>query len=125
MSEASVMGVSRASSTAGMCRMSSVESTITSWWSVRRRPDTSRAKDSSLKPVSNPTENVLTGSGWIAAISETTMEESSPPERKAPTGTSATIRRRTESVSRASSCASASAGSDAGWPGSAPNERSQ
>ena len=45
---------------------------------------------------------VRTGVALCCCISATTMLESTPPERKAPTGTSATMRAATESDSTAS-----------------------
>ena len=68
-----------------------------------------RANGSSLKRSSSkPIENVLTGSRGSSAIAATTADESTPPERKAPSGTSAIIRRRTAAriASRISSCSS-------------------
>src|SRR5215208_7544631 len=53
-------------------------------------------------------ENVFTGRSLWACINATTVDESIPPERKAPRGTSATIRRRTASRSRVSRCSTAS-----------------
>ena len=46
--------------------------------------------------------NVRTGFGLCCCIKATTMLESTPPERKAPTGTSATMRAATESDSTVS-----------------------
>ena len=74
------------------------------------RSATRRARGSSFTASSaNPIEKVLTGSRDCSAIAATTAEESIPPERKAPTGTSATRRRPTaaRSDSRIRSCSSA------------------
>src|SRR5215217_8136061 len=54
-------------------------------------------------------ENVFTGRSLWACINATTVDESTPPERKAPRGTSATIRSRTASRSKVSRCSAASA----------------
>ncbi len=53
-------------------------------------------------------ENVRIGRVDCACISATTSDESIPPERNAPRGTSATMRSDTERWSNASSCAIAS-----------------
>ena len=53
-------------------------------------------------------EQVLTGSSDRPAMVATTALESTPPERKAPSGTSEIMRRRTDSRSRATSSAQAS-----------------
>ena len=55
-----------------------------------------------------PIVNVFTGTPVAFCISATTSEESMPPERKAPSGTSEIIRLRTESPRRPSSSSSAS-----------------
>ena len=53
-----------------------------------------RAWGSSSNPWwSKPIENVRTGSADCCAIAATTAEESIPPERKAPSGTSEIMRR--------------------------------
>jgi hypothetical protein len=57
---------------------------------------------------SKPIENVFTGRDDSDCISATTVLESMPPERKAPTGTSESIWSRTASVSRFSSSSTAS-----------------
>ena len=56
---------------------------------------TRRACGSSSKAsCSKPIENVLTGRDEASAIAATTAEESIPPDRNAPSGTSATMRLR-------------------------------
>ena len=74
-------------------------------------------------------ENVFTGRVLCACISATTVEELIPPERNAPSGTSAIIRSLTESRSSASSRSIASFASGAGslraCPASATLRRSQ
>ena len=65
--------------------------------STRRTPDRE-----------NAIEQVLTGSALTPAIIATTALESTPPERNAPSGTSAIIRSRTDSRRRSTSSASAS-----------------
>src|SRR5438093_12672564 len=60
--------------------------------------------------------NVLTGRGLCACINATTREESIPPERKAPNGTSATICWATDSRDNATSRSLASSSSPSnGW----------
>ena len=59
-------------------------------------------------------EKVFTGRVLCACIRATTVEESIPPERNAPSGTSAIIRSLTESRSSASSRSTASFSSGAG-----------
>ena len=54
--------------------------------------------------------NVFTGRGLDFCIKATIADESMPPERKAPNGTSATIRERTELVSKPSRFSIASSG---------------
>ena len=61
--------------------------------------------------------NVFTGRGLWACIRATIVEESIPPERKAPSGTSATIWRPTASRSSASSRSVASASVPIEWRG--------
>src|SRR6266704_948007 len=56
-----------------------------------------------------PIENVRTGSADCACIKAAIVEESIPPERKTPSGTSATIRIFTAARSKVSSCSTASA----------------
>jgi hypothetical protein len=57
-----------------------------------------RAYFSSLSSASGkPMEKVFTGRVESVAMSATTVDESTPPDRKAPSGTSATMRRRTAS----------------------------
>ncbi len=71
--------------------------TSNSRWSVRNARAASRAYSLSLNRSSrNEIENVL--AGRIPLMIPTTMEESMPPERNAPTGTSATSRFRTARV---------------------------
>ncbi len=71
---------------------------------------TLRAYFSSLKSCSsNPIENVLTGAELSCAIRATTVDESTPPDRNAPNGTSEIILRRVDSrmmrvVSSIASC---------------------
>ena len=61
-----------------------------------KRSATSRACGSSLySSWVKPIENVRTGSDDCSAIAATTVEESTPPDRNAPRGTSAIIRRPT------------------------------
>src|SRR2546421_7881727 len=60
-------------------------------------------------------EKVLTGVVLRACIIDTTIEESIPPERNAPRGTSAVIRSLTDSLKRASNWAIAS--SSDSWNG--------
>ena len=60
---------------------------------------------------------VLTGPGETACMADTIVVESMPPERKAPTGTSATSRRSTaerssRSSSSTASCSDPTKGSD-------------
>ena len=70
--------------------------TTNSWWSVAKRSATARAWQLVVAAASSkPIEKVFTGCVEAAAISATTIEESTPPERNAPSGTSAIIRRRT------------------------------
>jgi hypothetical protein len=57
-------------------------------------------------------EKVLRGSGCCCDIRATMSDESSPPERKAPTGTSAIRLRRTELVSNSESSAHKASGLD-------------
>ncbi len=52
-------------------------------------------------------ENVRTGRVALACISATTVDESIPPDRNAPSGTSATMRRLIASLSRSSSSSAA------------------
>jgi hypothetical protein len=63
-------------------------------------------------------EKLRTGRDAFACISATTVEESTPPDRKAPSGTSATMRRRTASLSKDSSASVASVSSIAVRPAS-------
>ncbi len=66
------------------------------------------------------------GCGLFACISAATVEESMPPDRNMPSGTSATMRRRTASESNVSSisCAAAS-GTSSGedWPRAATSDK--
>ena len=67
--------------------------TCCEWCSVPNSSATLAAyDDSSAEGTSKPIEQVLTGERLASAISATTLEESTPPDRKAPSGTSATIR---------------------------------
>src|SRR6266480_1392543 len=71
---------------------------------VVNKPATARACSLSLKSrLGKPMENVLTGRELNRAISATTMEESTPPLRSAPRGTSLSRRIRTASAMRCSS----------------------
>ena len=83
-------------------------STIISTCRVRSAADTARAWGSSSTISSaKPTENVRTG--WVMRfIMATTVLESTPPLRKAPTGTSAVMHRRVASSRSSSSCSIAS-----------------
>ena len=65
-----------------------------------------------IRCPAKPIEKVFTRPPAASAISATTVEESRPPERKAPSGTSATSRRSTagRSSARKRSSASASVG---------------
>ena len=76
------------------------------WWSATARA----SEDSSKSATVDPIVKVRTGtldSCWATA---TTVELSIPPDRNAPTGTSATIRRRTDRRSSRSSSSTESSG---------------
>jgi hypothetical protein len=78
--------------------------TTISWWSVPYRSATSRAAPRSSKcRSSKPTVKVRTGSVLRSAASATSVEESRPPERSTPTGTSAIRCAETESRRRSRS----------------------
>ena len=73
-------------------------------WSVPRWAATAAASpDSSKARSSKPTVKVRTGLVLWRCIRETIRLESIPPDRKAPTGTSATMRAATDSDRVASS----------------------
>src|ERR1022692_4441134 len=79
--------------------------TTISRWSVWYWRATIAAYSNSLKALSSkPIENVRTGSGDARAMDATTELESMPPLKKAPNGTSAIIRMRTESSNFFFSC---------------------
>ncbi len=82
--------------TSGILRTSESASAavqIFSWCSVPRCAATARAyPDSSYPGSEKPIEKVLTGLAASRCISATTSEESMPPERNAPSGTSLIIR---------------------------------
>jgi hypothetical protein len=64
-----------------------------SWWSVPRCAAISFANPDSSYPFSaNPMEKVFTGRGDSRCINATVSDESIPPERNAPSGTSLIIR---------------------------------
>jgi hypothetical protein len=66
--------------------------TISSSCAVEKRSAISLALGSSFQSSSSkPIEKVRTGSGEVSAIAATTVAESIPPERKAPSGTSEII----------------------------------
>jgi hypothetical protein len=78
----------------------SPESTTSSVWSVPKWSATVRAYPSSLyAPSLKPTEKVFTFELW-RVMRATMVEESRPPERNAPNGTSLTIWIRTASSRR-------------------------
>jgi hypothetical protein len=82
--------------------------TTNSWCSVPYRSATARACGSSLKPSSSkPIENVFTFVN--SDMSATISDESTPPERNAPSGTSLMRRRFTAALSRLSASTTASA----------------
>ena len=75
-----------------------------SWCSVPKCRATASAWGASSKPASsNPMVKVLTGREDWRCISATMVDESTPPERKAPSGTSASDCRLTASLSVRSS----------------------
>ena len=78
--------------------------TVRSVCSVPRwRATAAACFDSSKSAFSNPMVNVFTGPTLAAFIRATTVEESMPPDRNAPSGTSAIMRRFTASWSNSSS----------------------
>ena len=85
--------------------MASVSAGVTTCSScrVRRWPATARACPASSHSFAEKPMAKLRTSAPVAAISAVTRLESMPPERKAPSGTSATMRRATASRSSASS----------------------
>ena len=87
-------------STAGSIRAGS---TRICWWSVAKcsaiRSEYSNSSPDSPAVAWKPTLNVFSPTWPSSASSATTSDESSPPESSTPTGTSATIRRRTASRS--------------------------
>ena len=93
-------------------RSKSSGSTCSTWWLVPKRRATTSAWADSLKAGSpKEMEQVFTGSLDNPAIMATTAEESTPPDRKAPSGTSEISRISTASRRRSRSSCSASAGS--------------
>ena len=80
-------------------------------WSVPRWAATAAASvDSSKARSAKPTVKVCTGVARCCCIRATTRLESIPPDRKAPTGTSATMRAATESDSTPSRWSAAASG---------------
>ena len=76
-------------------------STVSAWWAVRYNWATWAACADSSKALSlKAIEQVLTGWSLSPAIIATMALESTPPDRKAPSGTSATRRMRTASRRR-------------------------
>ena len=92
--------------------------------SARPPPARARARRTRVWPA-KPIVKVLTRPPAASAMSATTVDESSPPERKAPSGTSATSRRSTaaRSSARKRSSASASLIVERVAPGVAPAAR--
>ena len=98
ISEMSPKGSSQMSGNSGTTSSASASVTASGVWSVPRCAATAAASaDSSKARSAKPTVKVRTGRSLCCCMSATTMLESTPPERKAPTGTSATIRAATES----------------------------
>ena len=93
MAEESAKGSSRAPSTSGRTSSMSRWRIRNSWCSVPYMAATRRARPVSSYSLSsaNPTVKVLTGREEARAIRATTMPESIPPLKKAPTGTSASM----------------------------------
>src|ERR687890_473902 len=82
-------------------------------WLVAKRSATCLAQTLSSCPASvKPIEQVSTALRLASAMKATTAELSTPPERKAPSGTSATIREVT-AARRRSTISSSSADADA------------
>ena len=93
MAEASAKGSPYCRTIVGTISIASGRTT-NSWCSVPNNSATWRACSSSSKALlSKPIEKVLTGEVLASAIAATTADESMPPERNAPRGTSAIIRR--------------------------------
>src|SRR5688500_1913795 len=107
-SDGSLIGVSRDHNTDDTVEIMSSELAINSKCSVSKWSDTSFAIVASLKPVSKPIEKVLRGAGFVFLMSAQIIEESKPPERNAPTGTSAIIRVATALVNSSSNASMAS-----------------
>ena len=78
--------------------------TTSSWWSVPNRSATWRACGELVEALVRRSRSRRSSPArpTACAIAATTAEESIPPERKAPSGTSATSRRRTRAPSRRS-----------------------
>ena len=107
MAEESANGSSYASGILRTSASASAGVQIFSWCSVPRCAATARACGDSSYPLSRkPIEKVFTGPEAAFRISATTREESIPPERNAPSGTSLIIRYRMEESSRAESSSS-------------------
>ena len=96
--------------------MASASPTWTAVCSVPRCAATAAASDDSSKDRSaNPTVKVRTGTDECRCIRATIVLESIPPERKAPTGTSATILAATASDNASSSWSVISESEPVSW----------